>query len=63
MPDSTTLPAQRALIARAILSTSPVTRLGIACPSERLRERAADDLAQEIVDRLLIEASQLQLGI
>jgi hypothetical protein len=62
MLDSPTLPVQRALIARAILSTSAVTRLAIAAPSEALRERAADDLAQEIVESLLTEANQLKLG-
>jgi len=63
MLDSSTLAAQCPLIARTILATSPVTRLAITAPSEALRERAAADLAAEIVDRLLIESSQLKLGL
>jgi hypothetical protein len=60
MPDSPSLPAP-ATISAAILSTSAVIRLGLACPSEQARQRAADDLAQEIVERLKIERDQFAL--
>jgi len=63
MPESSPTPAQRALIARAILSSSPVTRLALACQSDQLRERAADDLAREIAERLEAEANQLPLAL
>ena len=64
MPDSHPLSAlSRSAIASAILSTSPVVRLGLACPSEQLRERAADDLAGEIIERLKADASQLTLAL
>ncbi len=62
MSDSPPTPAQRALIARAILSSSPVTRLALTCPSDQLRERAADDLAGEIVEHL-VKADQLPLAL
>ena len=58
MPDSPPLPAC-ASISAAILSASAVTRLGLACPSEKARQRAADDLAHEIVERLKAERDQL----
>lgn len=53
----------RSAIASAILSASPVVRLGLACPSEQLRERAADDLAGEIIEHLKAEACQLRLAL
>lgn len=62
MPESIPLPAP-ATISAAILSASPVTRLGLACPSEQARQRAADDLAQEIVARLKAERDQLTLAL
>jgi len=58
MPDSSPLPAP-ATISAAILSASAVTRLGLACPSEQARQRAADDMALEIVERLKAERDQL----
>jgi hypothetical protein len=62
MPESSPLP-DPASIRAAILATSIVTRLGLACPSEQLQERAADELAHEIIERLKAEASQLQLAL
>lgn len=62
MPDSIPLPAA-ATIADAILAAPAVTRLGIACPSDRLRERAADDLAKDILARLTTDANQLPLAL
>lgn len=50
-------------IADAILSASPVTRLGLACPSESARQRAAGELAREIVERLQAERDQLRLAL
>ena len=61
MPDSLFDPAADA-IRSAILSASAVTRLGLACPSEAARERAADDLTQQIVERLKLERDQLRLA-
>ena len=63
MPDSIPLPAAASVISAAILQSPTVTRLGLACPSEQLRERAADDLAQEIVARLRADADQLKLSL
>lgn len=63
MPESLPIPEQRALIARAILSSSPVTRLALACPNEQLREQAANDLADEITERLGFAADQLPLAL
>lgn len=64
MPDSLSEPAlSRAAIASAILSSSPVVRLGLACPSEPLRERAAHDLAGEIIERLKADFDQLRLAL
>ena len=63
MPDSVPLPETATIISAAILQSSAVTRLGLACPSEQLRERAAADLAAEIVARLSAEARQLKLGL
>lgn len=63
MLDSNPLPVSRAAIASAILSTSVVTRLGLACSSEPLRERSADELAGEIIERLMAEAAQLTLAL
>jgi hypothetical protein len=60
--DSLPLPAP-AIIAAAILSASPVIRLGLACPSEPARQRAADDLALEIVERLRIDRDQMTLAL
>ncbi|THD35698.1 MAG: hypothetical protein E7773_10145 [Sphingomonas sp.] len=62
MHDSNPLPAP-AVIAAAILNASAVTRLGLACPSEQARQRAADDLAHEIVERLKVERDQLRLAL
>ena len=62
MPDSLPLPAP-ATISAAILSASAITRLGLACPSEQARQRAADDLANEIVERLKAERDQLSLAL
>lgn len=53
----------KAAIAAAILSSPIVTRLALACQSERLRERAADSLADEIAERLALDASQLTLAL
>lgn len=53
----------KAAIAAAILSSPIVTRLALACQSERLRERAADTLADEIVERLVVGADQLTLAL
>ena len=63
MPDSFPLPDAATLISAAILQSPAVTRLGLACPSEQLRERAADDLAQEIIARLRADADQLKLSL
>jgi hypothetical protein len=63
MVDSIPLPQVATVIASAILQSSPVTRLGLACPSEQLRERAATDLATEIVACLASDASQLKLSL
>ena len=63
MPDSSTPLDQRVLIARAILSTSPVTRLALACQSEQLREYAADELADKIAATLNIPSNQLPLAL
>lgn len=62
MSDSTHLP-DFASIRAAILASSPVTRLGLACPSEQARERAADDLAHDIVERIKAEHDQLTLAL
>lgn len=62
MPESIPLPAP-AMISAAILSASPVTRLGLACPSEQVRKRAADDLAREIVEHLKADFDQLRLAL
>jgi hypothetical protein len=62
MPDSPLLPAPET-IADAILSTSLVTRLGLACPSESAQQRAAGELAREIVERLQAERDQLTLAL
>lgn len=62
MSDSPPLPAI-ATIAAAILSASPVTRLSLACPSEQARQRAADDLALEIVECLRIDRDQMTLAL
>lgn len=53
----------RAAIAAVILSSSTVTRLALACQSERLRERAAETLADEIAERLALDANQLTLAL
>lgn len=53
----------KAAIAAAILSSPIVTRHTLACQSERLRERAADSLADEIAERLALDASQLTLAL
>lgn len=53
----------KAAIAAAILSSPIVTRFALACQSEQLRERAADKLADEIVDRLALGADQLTLAL
>jgi hypothetical protein len=63
MPDSLPLQVTETVIAAAILQSPAVTRLGLACPSDRLRERAAADLAQEIVAKLITDASQLKLSL
>jgi len=62
MPESLPLP-DPASIRAAILASPTVTRLGLACPSEQLRERAAGDLAREIVERLQAEQDQLRLAL
>jgi hypothetical protein len=62
MSDSTSLPAP-ATISAAILAASPVTRLGLACPSERARIRAAEELAEEIVECLRAERDQFRLAL
>lgn len=63
MPDSSSpLRPSRSAIAHAVLSASPITRLALACPDERLRERAADELADRIIDRLCAD-DQLTLAI
>lgn len=58
-----TLPPDKAAIAAVILSSSTVTRLALACQSERLRERAAETLADEIAERLALDANQLKLAL
>jgi hypothetical protein len=63
MPDSLPLLATETVIAAAILQSPAVTRLGVACPSDRLRERAAANLAREIVAKLVADASQLTLSL
>ena len=63
MPESFPPPEAASVISAAILQSSPITRLGLACPSEHMRERAAADLAQEIIARLIIDASQLKLSL
>lgn len=63
MIDSNPVPQVATVIVSAILQSSPVTRLGLACPSEQLRERAAADLANEIIACLASDASQLQLSL
>jgi hypothetical protein len=63
MPDSFPPPEAATVISAAILQSSAVTRLALACPSEPLRERAAADLAQEIVERFVADASQLKLSL
>ncbi|WP_425506077.1 DUF6771 family protein [Sphingomonas jinjuensis] len=40
------------LLTSVILSASPITRLGLAAPSARVREQAAADLAEAIVASL-----------
>jgi hypothetical protein len=63
MPESSSTPAlSRSTIVNAILSSSPVTRLAITCPDERLRERAADELAGLIIERIRAD-DQLRLAI
>jgi hypothetical protein len=63
MPESPTpVRPSRSAIAHAVLSASPITRLALACPDERLRERAADELAERIIDRLCAE-NQMTLSI
>lgn len=62
MADSTHLP-DFASIRDTILASSPITRLGLACPSEQARERAADDLARDIAERLSTERNQLKLAL
>lgn len=56
-------PASQAAIAAAILSASTFSRLAIAAPDARLRERGAEDLAREIIERLASDASQLTLAL
>ena len=62
MPDSSPS-LDPASIRAAILASSPVIRLGLACPNEQLRERSADELAHEIIDRLTADASQFKLAL
>jgi len=62
MPAESPLPTP-ATISAAILSASAVTRLGLACPSEQARQRAADDMALEIVERLKSDWDQLKLAL
>lgn len=65
MPDSV-VPSSEA-IAEAILSASPVTRLGLAAPGERVRNRAARELASIIAAHLAapeaIDCNQLALAL
>ena len=62
MSESSPLP-DPASIRAAILASSLVTRLGLACPSEALQERSADELANEIAERLKSDLSQLKLAL
>lgn len=61
MPESLITPITATVITDAILQSPAVTRLGLACPSDRLRERAAADLADEIIAKLTVDASQFKL--
>lgn len=56
------------LLTSVILSASPITRLGLAAPSARVREQAAADLAHAIVASLegspvAIEHKQMPLPL
>ena len=62
MAESFPIPASDT-IRSAILSASPVVRLGLACPSEAARERAADDLTEVIVKQLRLAHDQLTLAL
>ena len=62
MLDSALEPAAGA-IRSAILSAPAMTRLGLACASEAERERAADDLTQQIIERLQVARDQLRLAL
>lgn len=57
-----------AAISSAILAAPGWARVGITMPDDRLRERAAEELARAIVDRLHeaepdVDTSQLTLPI
>ncbi|MEG3124814.1 DUF6771 family protein [Sphingomonas sp. GB1N7] len=68
MLDSLITPAIVPDLSAAILSASAITRLGLACPDERARQRAADALARTIVERMtatttVVDENQLALPI
>ena len=52
MPDSSLSPAIVPHLSEAILSAPGWARVGITMPDERMRVRAARELAQSIVERL-----------
>ena len=61
--DSPNSPAIASLIATEILAAPEVTRLALTSGDERLRHRAADDLAQAIITRLELDARQLTFAL
>ncbi len=61
--DSPNSPATASLIAAAIVSTSPVTRLALSSDDDQVRDRAAADIAQAIITRLELDARQLRLAL
>lgn len=52
MTDSLHLPADPALLSEALLNAPAWARVGLTMPDERMRAKAATELANTIVERL-----------
>ena len=52
MSDSLHLPADPALLSEALLNAPAWARVGLTMPDERMRAKAATELANTIVERL-----------